>query len=144
MMAYRPNIDDESVLRRWMGIEAGRINDALVAERKTLARLLDEKVPSSTTKGGKEYAFDREVIRTLGDRLPPEMHDRLWLPIVFSFSPEVRDSFYLRDGTALLALKTLGELGAMREFHEGRLWVSNAIVYAMMSKYPTVIQIGIG
>ncbi|WP_342678781.1 DUF61 family protein [Methanofollis sp. UBA420] len=143
-MAYRPNIDDESVLRRWMGIEAGRINDALVAERKTLARLLDEKVPSSTTKGGKEYVFDREVIRTLGDRLPREMHDRLWLPIVFSFSPEVRDSFYLRDGTALLALKTLGELGAMREFYKGRLWVSNAIVYAIMQKYPTVIQIGIG
>ena len=80
-MAYRPNIDDESVLRRWMGIEAGRINDALVAERKTLARLLGEKTPSSTTKGGKEYTFDREVIRTLGDRLPAEMHDRLWLPI---------------------------------------------------------------
>lgn len=143
-MAYRPDIDDGSTLWRWMGLEAGQINDALVAERKTLARLLDEEHPSSTTKGGAEYAFDREVIRDLGDRLPREMHDRLWLPIVFYFSPEVRDSFYLRDGTALLALKTLGELGAMREFRKGRLWVSNAIVYAMMRKYQTAIQIGIG
>jgi len=143
-MSYRPNITDDSVLRRWMTLEIGRINEGLVTERKSLARLLNEDSPSTVTKSGREYAFDREVIRRLGMRLPADLHDRLFLPIVFRFTPDVRDSCYLADPAALLALQHLGELSRMRTMQKGRVWVSSVIVYAMMNAYPTAIQIGMG
>ncbi|QYZ78907.1 DUF61 family protein [Methanofollis formosanus] len=143
-MSYRPNLGEESVLKKWISLEVGRIKDGLVAEKKSLARLLTEPSPSAVTKGGKEHVFDREVIRTLGERLPEKVHHRLMIPITFYSTLDVTDSYYLRDETAFRALQALGELSEMREMREGKLWVSNAIVYAMMRKYPTVIEIGMG
>jgi uncharacterized protein (UPF0216 family) len=143
-MSYRPKITDDAVLRRWMSLEIGRINEGLAAEQKSLARLLNEEVPTTVTKGGGEYAFDREVIRRLGERLPADLHDRLFLPIIFRFTPDVKESCYLADRAAFLALQTLGELSTMRTMQKGRVWVSRAIVYAMMEAYPTAIQIGMG
>ncbi|QSZ66939.1 DUF61 family protein [Methanofollis aquaemaris] len=143
-MSYRPNLGEESVLKKWVSLEVGRIKDGLVAEKKSLARLLTETSPSSVTKGGKEHAFDREVIRTLGDRLPEKVHGRLMIPITFYSTLDVTDSYYLRDETAFRALQALGELSEMRQMREGKLWVSNTIVYAIMQKYPTVIEIGMG
>jgi hypothetical protein len=143
-MSYRPRITDDGVLRRWMALEIGRINEGLAAEQKSLARLLAEEKPSTVTKAGGEYAFDRAVIRRLGERLPAGLHDRLRLPIIFRFTPDVKDSLYLADRTALEALQALGELSEMRTMQKGRAWVSRAIVYAMMEAYPTAIQIGMG
>jgi uncharacterized protein (UPF0216 family) len=143
-MAYRPRPDDEGVLRRWMSIEMGKINDGIVAERKRLSTLLAEEKPSSVTRGGKAYAFDRAVIRGLGEALPDRIRDRLRLPILFFFVLDVRDSYYLNDETAVRALQLLGEIGEMREMHEGRLWVGRAIALAIMRRYPTAVQIAIG
>ncbi|TAJ45893.1 DUF61 family protein [Methanofollis fontis] len=143
-MSYRPEITEESVLRRWMILEIGRINAGLVTERKSLARLLGEERPSATAKDGSDYRFDPAVIRDIGERLPADLHERLLLPIIFRFSPDVRDSYYLTDAVAVRALQSLGELSEQRKMRDGRLWVSNAIVFAMVRAYPTAIQIGMG
>ena len=143
-MSYRPRPDDERVMRRWMGMEMKRIRDSLVADRKLLAALLAEEEPSATTKGGDPYFFDRAVIATLGERLPSRLHYRLRLPVIFHFSPDVPDSYFLADEAAVEALRELGEIGELRRVHEGRLWVARAIAFAILRKYPTAFQVGMG
>lgn len=140
-MPVRPSITDESVFRRWMSLEIGKVNDGIVAERKYLAQLLSEDEPSAVTKAGEDYFFDKTVIEKLGEALPETLHFSLKLPILFFFSFDVRESYLITDEPAVRALKILGELGEMRRMIDGKLWVSRAIVYAIMKKYPTVIQI---
>jgi uncharacterized protein (UPF0216 family) len=140
-MSGRRDITDEGVFNRWMRLEIGKINDGIVAERKALQALLAADRPFSTTKGGKEYPFDAGVLRQLGEALPVECRRRLRLPILFYFDAHVKDSCYLADEVAVKALQHLGELSAMREMHECRLWVGRAIAFSLTSKYPTAVQI---
>ena len=139
-MTRIPRITEESVLTRWMGMEVARINEGLVAERKTLASLLDEESPSAGTRGGGVHRFDREVLALLGGRLPEGIRTALRLPIVFFFDVDVRDSCYLADEAGVEALKSLGELGEGRKSSGGKLWVSRAIAFAIARRYPTVVQ----
>jgi hypothetical protein len=139
-MTHHPRITEESVLTRWMGMEIARINDGVVAGRKTLALLLAEESPKAGTKGGGEHHFRRETLATLGERLDEETRKALKLPIIFFFSMDVRDSCYLTDEIAVKALQVLGDLGAGRVLTNGRLWVARAIAYAIAQKYPTAIQ----
>ncbi|MDD1664551.1 MAG: DUF61 family protein [Methanomicrobiales archaeon] len=139
-MTRRPRITEESVLTRWMGMEIARINDSVVAGRKTLALLLAEKNPKAKTKGGGEYHFSRETLAILGERLDEETRKALKIPIIFFFNVDVRDSCYLTDETAVEALQALGDLGEGRRLTDGRLWVARAIAYAIARKYPTAIQ----
>ncbi len=136
-----PDISDESVMMRWMHLEISRINDGIVAERKTLTRLLREERPCSLTKGGKEHRYDQAVLADLEKKLTRDIQDKLLLPILFFFDSSVSDSAFLADGNALLALQALGELSGLRTMRDGRLWVGRAIVYSLIRKYPTVIQI---
>jgi uncharacterized protein (UPF0216 family) len=57
-MSYRPGITDEDVLKRWMGIEITKMNEGIVADRKSLLRLLREDIPSAMTKKGGQYFFN--------------------------------------------------------------------------------------
>jgi hypothetical protein len=84
------------------------------------------------------------MIQLLGEKLPVSLHTRLKLPVIFYFDSMVADSFLLTDAAALEAFQVLGELSDMRELHGGRLWVGRAIVYAIMRKYPCIIQIMVG
>ncbi|MDD1656719.1 MAG: DUF61 family protein [Methanomicrobiales archaeon] len=143
-MDRRPCITDESVFSRWMSLEMGRINQGIVERRKTLAELLREDSPSSVTKEGKEYRFHREVLQQLGEKLPGSLHRRLRLPILFHFDPDVKDSCLLTDPAAVEALKVLGEIGSLRQLRDGKLWVGRAIVYSLIRKYPTVVQMAMG
>jgi uncharacterized protein (UPF0216 family) len=143
-MTFRPEVSNESVLMRWMALEMGRINDGVVAERKRLSDLIRDPKPSSVTRGGKEFAFDKNTIHLFGERLPVSLHTRLNLPIIFYFDSTVADSFFLTDSTALEALQILRELSDMREMTGGKVWVGRAIVYAMMRKYPGAVQIMVG
>jgi uncharacterized protein (UPF0216 family) len=143
-MSVRPPITDESVMIRWMQMELNRINAAVVIERKTLAALCKEESPSAKTKGGKEHAFKRDALRTMWEQVPPDLRDQLKLPILFYFDMDVADSCYLTDEMAVRALQGLGEISLMRTPRNGRVWVSRPIVYAMMRKYPSIIQIVMG
>lgn len=122
----------------------GRINRGVVTERKTLTQLLKEENPSSKTKGGEEYVFDKDVITMLGASLPKEVRERLKLPILFISDIRVEDSCYLNDEIALRALQLLKELGEMRTIREGKVWVGKSIAYSIMRKYPGVVQIVMG
>jgi hypothetical protein len=143
-MEYRPRITEESVLSRWMSLEMGRINQGIVEVRKTLAELLKEENPASITKEGKEYRFRRDILQQMGEKLPEPLHRRLRLPLLFRFDPDVKDSCLLTDPAAVEALTELGEIGPQRQLRDGRLWVGRAIVYSLIRKYPTVIQVAMG
>ena len=139
-MTHRPRITEESVLTRWMGMEIARINDGIVAGRRTLAELFAEEDPEAVTRGGGEYHFSRETLATLASRLPGGLRAVLKLPIIFFFDMDIRDSCYLADETAVEALRALGDLGEGRRVTGGRLWVSRAIAFAIARKYPTAVQ----
>lgn len=139
-MTHRPRITEESVLTRWMGMEIARINDSVVAGRKTLASLLAEEEPRARTKGGGDHHFSRETLASLGSRLNEDTRKALKLPVIFFFDLDVRDSCYLTDWIAVQALQALGDLGEGRRLAKDRLWVARTIAYAIARKYPTAIQ----
>jgi len=143
-MTYPPRITDESVLARWMGLEIAKMNEGLVTQRKSLFALLAEKDPVSVTKKGDAFHFNRSVLTTLGIALPEDVQRQLRLPILFYSSPDTPDSCMCPDPPALAALSALGEVSSMRTLQDGRFWVSRPIVYAIMRKYPTAVQIVMG
>jgi len=143
-MANRPSAGDESTLLRWMRLEIGRINDGVVSERKRLSQLLREEYPSSVTKSGNRYDFDRDVLVRLEQALPETLQRRLRLPILFYFDSTVPDSFFLADEAAVQALQSLSEISPLRRMQGGRLWIGKPLVYAIMNRYPTAIQIMMG
>ena len=69
-MTIRPSISEEGVLSRWMSLELGKINSTLVADRKRLVDLLREDHPSSVTKSGKEYLFNKEILKIFDREAP--------------------------------------------------------------------------
>ena len=139
-MTYRPRITEESVLTRWMGMEIARINDSVVAGRRSLADLLAMEDPTAVTRGGGKYRFSRETLTALASRLPEKTRADLKLPLLFFLDMDVRDSCYLADETAVEALRALGDLGEGRKATGGRLWVARALAYAIARKYPTAVQ----
>ncbi len=143
-MTRAPRITDESVLNRWIGIEIARMNEGIVRERKPLSLLLEAEKPSAMTKKGQPYEFDRNVIESLEKALPESMHRRLRLPIQFFLSASVPGSCSCPDPEALAALQLLGEVSTLRTMQNDRFWVSRPIVYAIMKKYPTAVQIVMG
>ncbi|MEZ5335665.1 MAG: DUF61 family protein [Methanolobus sp.] len=140
-MSGRYPDSDDSIIMRWMRLEIGKLNDGIVSERKSLAQLLSEEKPVSRTKSGKEHFFDVNVLKELSEKVPAGLHDRLKLPIIFFSDTKVPDSCYLNDTVALEALQILGELSDMRRMQQGKLWIGKSIAYAIMKKYPGVIQI---
>ena len=143
-MSYPPRITDESVLTRWMGIEVAKMNEGLVQQRERLSVLLTEKEPVSVTKKGDTYHFDPAVIRALGSALPEDLRRKIRLPVLFYMSPDTPGSCSCPDEAALAALQILGEVSTLRTFTGDRFWVSRPIVYAIMKKYPTAVQIVMG
>jgi uncharacterized protein (UPF0216 family) len=144
LMAVCPDITDESVFIRWMGIEIGKINGGIVKDRKRMSDLLAEDNPAATTRKGDPYRFNKPVIEKLAGFLPGDLKNRLKLPIIFFFSADVPDSCCLTDEYALAALRHAGELSSQRTMHDGRCWVARAIACAIMQKYPTAVQLAIG
>ena len=143
-MTNRPDISDESVLVRWINLEISRMNQGLVIERKPLATLLLSANPSSVTRNGEAYNFNREVIMILGNALPKELHRKLKLPIQFTLSTEVPDSCSCPDPFALTALQLLGEVSTLRIMQGACFWVSRPLVYDISKKYPTAAQVVMG
>jgi uncharacterized protein (UPF0216 family) len=143
-MTHRPRITEESVLTRWLGMEVARINDSIVAGRRSLADHLAEEDPKAVTRGGGEYHFSRETLATLAGRLPEGTRRTLKLPLLFFSDMDVRDSCYLTDETAVEALRALGDLGEGRRVTGGRLWIARAIAFSIARKYPTAVQFAMG
>ncbi|HOX34724.1 MAG TPA: DUF61 family protein [Methanoregulaceae archaeon] len=143
-MPYPPRIPDESVLSRWIGLEVSRMNEGLVRERLPLALLLSSEKPSSVTRNGELYQFDRDLIENLEKVLPDDLRHRLKLPIFFYLASDTPDSCSCPDEAALSVLQLLGEINPLRTMQGERFWISRPIVYAIQKKYPTMIQIVMG
>lgn len=143
-MTYPPRITDEAVLTRWMGLEIEKMNEGLAWQRKPLSVLLAEEDPVSVTRKGDVYHFDGSVIRALGTALPEDLQRKLRLPVLFYTSPDTPGSCSCPDEAALAALQLLGEVSTLRTFTGDRFWVSRPIVYALMQKYPTAVQVVMG
>ncbi len=139
----RPGVSDEPVMMRWMQLEIARINDGLVTEKKTLSDLMEDNAPASRTKSGKEYRFDRSALREFSKNVPEELRKALRVPITFYFDSGVPDSAFLTDERALTAFQALGDLSKLRTMRDGRAWVGRAIVYALLRKYPSLVQISV-
>ncbi|NLX49268.1 MAG: DUF61 family protein [Methanospirillum sp.] len=132
---------DDRVLRRWLRLEANRMNDGVAAERPTLAALLAADRPVSVTRGGDEYRYDPAVLRSLNDRLPHGLARRLRLPVLLFARADVPDSCSLTDPSAFEALQALGEISHLREFRDGQAWIGRAIAFGLVARYPTAVQI---
>jgi len=143
-MTYAPRIMEESVLARWMGMEIAKMNEGLVTARKPLSALLIGENPSSVTKKGEAYAFDRSALRSFAERIPEDLRRRLKLPILFYAGPDIPHSCSCPDEAALEALQLIGEVSSLRTMQGRQFWVSRPIVYAIMKKYPTLVQIVMG
>jgi len=143
-MAFPPRITDESVFSRWIRIEIARMNDGLVVDRIPLELLLKAEKPSAVTKKGETYYFNKAVIELLGRSMTDDLQRKLRLPIFFYLSSEVPDSCSCTDASALAALQLMGELSTQRVIQEGRFWVARPIVYSIMGKYPTMVQVVAG
>ena len=140
-MTDRPRISDESVLTRWMTLEISKINRDVVTTRKPLAELAGMDPPVLQTKGGGQYRFNKETLLALRKTLPEDLSRHLLLPVLCYFDSAVGDSCFITDSYAADALKILGEISDMREMADGRLWIGKTIVFAVMRKYPSIIQI---
>lgn len=136
-----PGMYDDRVLQRWLRLEANRMNDGVVAERPTLAALLEMERPVSRTRGGDEYRYDPVVLRSIEERVPASLARRLRLPIICFASIDVPDSCSITDRYAFEALQSLDEISTMREFADGRAWIGRAIAYGLVAKYPTAVQV---
>jgi uncharacterized protein (UPF0216 family) len=137
----RRDATDESVLTRWLQMERGKINRNIVTARKPLKELLSMKDPKLLTRSGEMYRFDAGVLVILDRNLPGRIAGNLKLPVSCYFDSNVPDSGFITDPVAMEALKILGELSNMRTMTGDRLWIGKPIIYCVMRKYPTVIQI---
>ncbi len=134
-------MSDDSILMRWMRVEIGKINEGIVSERKSLAHLLEEDMPTARTKTRNEHVFDKSVLKEISTKIPLNLQHKLRLPLVFFSDIQVPDSCYLNDPLALETLQRLGELSEMRLMQQGKLWVGRSLAYTIMKRYPTVVQI---
>ncbi|MBC7086133.1 MAG: DUF61 family protein [Methanomethylovorans sp.] len=140
-MENRRYQSEDSIFMRWMRTEINKMNNAIVAERKNLSQLLQEDKPSAKTKGGSDHFFEKATLRSIGEKVPEDMHSKLKLPILFFFDHQVPDSCYLNDVYAAQVLQIMGEISRLRMMEKGRLWVGKSIAYSIMKKYQTVVQI---
>jgi uncharacterized protein (UPF0216 family) len=124
-----------------MNLEISKINQGVVTERKSLSSLLDEKKPGIKTKAGGEYIFRLETLNVLSSQLPERLASKIRLPVLCYFDSSVGDSCFITDDSAAEALKCLHEISDLREMTDGRLWIGKPIIYAIMNKYPSFIQI---
>jgi uncharacterized protein (UPF0216 family) len=124
-----------------MNLEISKINRGIVAERKSLLDLACMDRPVVVTKGGEEYLFNKETLGSLTAKLPNTISRRLRLPVLCYFDSSVGNSCFITDLQAVEGLKHLGEISSMREMTDGRLWIGKPILFDIMRKYPSFIQI---
>jgi uncharacterized protein (UPF0216 family) len=134
-------ISDEPVLMRWMSMEISKINRGVVTERKSLPDLAGMDRPTIITKDGGVYLFSKKTLDSLSAKLPEDLSRRLRLPVLCYFDSSVGDSCFITDRQAVEVLKQLGEISSMREMADGCLWIGKPIIFDIMRKYPSFIQI---
>jgi uncharacterized protein (UPF0216 family) len=92
--------------------EIERINSHLPAEYKTLREIVSSNLPSVKARDGSDIIIDREDLDILGKVLPPELHEKLKLPLVFVRRMDLGVGAYELVGgivEAFTVLRVMGE-----------------------------------
>jgi len=91
----------ERAFRAMMKEEVRRLNQHLPRTRKTLKRLLQEPTPSVETHDGGNIVIKREELQKLAKILPPNLHEKLQLPVIVQRRFDLGKSVYTVSGSKL-------------------------------------------
>lgn len=130
---------DDEVLRRWMQLDAGRLNLGLASQQLPLATLLAMREPAVPTRDGGTLAFDAGALRRLHDAVPILLRHRLRLPVTIWEPSEHAGDGYVEDEAAIEALVALGE--AVTRPRAGRLWMASHLWREVAARWPTCFQV---
>lgn len=125
---------------RWIALEMGKVREGLVLAPRPLGDLLMEDAPTAPTRGGGVHAFDKAVLRRLGDALSPLDRRRLRVPVTFYVDHELPEDAYLADEVAARLLHALGDVPAPLSAREGKYWVGHARARAIAARHPSAFQ----
>ncbi len=129
---------------RWLALEVGRLNEGLVVEKKSLARLLSENPPVCRTRSGEEHRFDRSWLERLASVLSEEETERLRLPITLFVSGDMADAAYLTDAVGAKALRALESLGSAFPYREGRMFLPHSLAFDLVRRSGGTLQLAFG
>jgi len=133
-------LNNEGAMEKWLKVEFHNINKNIVKKQVTVAELLNMDKPKTETRSGEVYLFDFEALSDFSSMVPILYHRRLRLPIYFYKDLRVKDSCFLTDEVAGLALQKTKDLDSVYKFNEGKLWLSRPLAWEISRKYPTLFQ----
>jgi len=117
-----------------------KINAHMPKERKTLAELLAEEEPFVEAVDGSKIYFKRGDLERLAERLPRELHGKIFLPIVVVRRLELGKGIYVVYGGAL-EKRLVADLLGLRKA-EGELQLYRPQVSLLLSKLKSLLTIG--
>jgi uncharacterized protein (UPF0216 family) len=120
-----------------------RVNGGIVQERKTLARLLVERVPSTICYDRSEYRFDPFVLRTFATSLDPSFSKRLLLPFIFFADIDDGHRCFIVSADTFTALRTLHAIRGPRQLIGNRLYLDRSVAEEFLARFPGLGQIAI-
>lgn len=129
---------DDEVLRRLLSLELGRLNQGMVTQPVSLARLVADPAATAATRSGERHAFDAAAVAGLASAVPPWLHGRLRLPITIYEPHDAPGDGYVEDAAAVEALQAMQ--AATTRPRDGRLWRSAALWRRVMDAHPTCFQ----
>lgn len=129
---------EDRVLKKWMALEMGKVQQAIVRAPQPLRRLVNEDEPTAPTRGGEPHVFDKDVLARLAQRLSPLARSSLRVPILVYMDHETSGDCYVADAAAIDALVQL--LDRPTEPRDGKLWMSLPLARRLAQDWPTVFQ----
>lgn len=129
---------DEGALRKWMGLELGRLHSSLVTSPVSLAALLAAAEPQAATRDEGTHTFDRDTLRRLAALVPRDLHGRLRLPITVVEPSDNPGDGYVQDAAAILALQALG--APVMTPTDGKAWMALPLWRRLARDWPGCLQ----
>ncbi|MEN2974685.1 MAG: DUF61 family protein [Candidatus Caldarchaeales archaeon] len=127
----------------WLRYQLRELNKDIPKVRLPLKTLLNMDVPSVETIKGVHY-FDKRELELLESILPEELKEKIRLPLVFRRSIESGESIYFIDGGEVEA-GVVKKLTGLRfiPYDGERYYTYKPIILKILSKYPSIVAIGI-
>ncbi|MEM1975527.1 MAG: DUF61 family protein [Candidatus Caldarchaeum sp.] len=127
----------------WLAETMRHVNDALPRRAAKLSTLLEMEKPFVETVGGGRHYFDRSELEELLIKLPREVSENLYLPIVFAKNLEMGENTYIvkargSEAEAFRILMGLRELPRV----DNQSYTYKPLVAEFINRYPTLAVIG--
>lgn len=134
---------DDRVLKRFLALEAHKMNQGLVTEdRRVLTLLLLDDAPAVRARDGRVHRFDPDSLARFAAPLSRLTRARLELPITFRLSHEVVGSCSVDDPVAREALAEAGIVTIARP--DRLLWLGVPLARRIAEEHPTIFQFQYG